>query len=76
MVTPNQPSPTDPPLDTRYRVETPEQIGLEYDIAGLGTRLMAAIVDMIFLGLIAGLVLCVGTIGLTAVSSAIGEGDT
>ena len=62
--------------DTRYRVETPEQIGLEYDIAGLGTRLMAAIVDMIFLGLIAGVVLCLGVFGLTAVFASISNEST
>ena len=62
--------------DTRYRVETPEQLGLEYDIAGLGTRLMAAIVDMIFLGLIGGLALCLGVFGLTAVFASIGDEST
>ena len=75
MVTPNQPSPSDPPLDTRYRVETPEQLGLEYDIAGLGTRLMAAIVDMIFLMLASMLVLCAGGLGLSIILSSIG-GET
>jgi uncharacterized RDD family membrane protein YckC len=64
------------PQDTRYRVETPEQIGLEYDIAGLGTRLMAAIVDMIFLGLIAFFALCLGVFGLTAVFATISDDDT
>jgi uncharacterized RDD family membrane protein YckC len=64
------------PQDTRYRVETPEQLGLEYDIAGLGTRLMAAIVDMIFLGLIAGLALCLGALGLTAVFASISDEGT
>ncbi len=62
--------------DTRYRVETPEQLGLEYDIAGLGTRLMAAIVDMIFLGLIAGLALCFGVFGLTVVFASISDEST
>lgn len=62
--------------DTRYRVETPEQLGLEYDIAGLGTRLMAAIVDMIFLGLIGGLALCLGVFGLTAVFASISDEST
>jgi uncharacterized RDD family membrane protein YckC len=64
------------PQDTRYRVETPEQIGLEYDIAGLGTRLMAAIVDMIFLGLISVIALCFGVFGLTAVFATFSDDDT
>lgn len=72
MVSPQEPQ----PQDTRYRVETPEQIGLEYDIAGLGTRLMAAIVDMIFLGLIAGVALCFGVFGLTAVFGSISDEGT
>lgn len=75
MVSPHTPRES-PPRDTRYRVETPEQIGLEYDIAGLGTRLMAAIVDMVFLSLIAGLVLCFGALGLTAVFASIGDEET
>jgi uncharacterized RDD family membrane protein YckC len=62
--------------DTRYRVETPEQIGLEYDIAGLGTRLMAAIVDVIFLGLIAGFALCFGVFGMAAIFATISDSDT
>ncbi|MDQ3547402.1 MAG: RDD family protein [Chloroflexota bacterium] len=57
-------------------METPEQIGLEYDIAGLGTRLMAAIVDTIFLGLIAGVVVCLGIFGLTAVFASISDEST
>ncbi|HEX5166826.1 MAG TPA: RDD family protein [Thermomicrobiales bacterium] len=64
------------PEDTRYRVETPEQIGLEYDIAGLGTRLMAAIVDVIFLGLIAGFALCLGVFGMTAVFATFSDSNT
>jgi uncharacterized RDD family membrane protein YckC len=75
VVTP--PSPRQTNLeDTRYRVETPEQIGLEYDIAGLGTRLMAAIVDVIFLGLIAGLALCLGVFGMTAVFATFSDSNT
>lgn len=64
------------PQDTRYRVETPEQLGLQYDIAGIGSRLMAAIVDMIFLGLLGGLVLCLGLFGMTAVFATFSDADT
>lgn len=49
--------------DDRYRVETPEQIGLEYDIAGLGTRFLATLVDLIFIGLILALVGCFSLVG-------------
>jgi len=64
------------PQDTRYRVETPEQVGLEYDIAGLGTRLMAAIVDTMFLGVLGFLALCLGVFGLTAVFASISDEET
>ena len=75
MVSPQSPRESQS-QDTRYRVETPEQLGLEYDIAGLGTRLMAAIVDMIFLGLIGGLALCFGVFGLAAVFASISDEGT
>lgn len=64
-------SPTPP--DDRYRVETPEQIGLEYDVAGLGTRFLATLVDTIFLSLILFVVGCLGVFGLAAIAAAISE---
>ncbi len=33
------------PSDGRYRVETPERLSLDYDLAGLGSRLIALMVD-------------------------------
>lgn len=40
-------------LDDRfYTVETPEQIDLAYDVAGIGSRFLAALLDHIFIGLI------------------------
>ncbi|HUG16990.1 MAG TPA: RDD family protein [Thermomicrobiales bacterium] len=62
-----------PPPDDRYRVETPEQIGLEYDIAGLGTRFLATLVDMIFLSLILFTIGCLGVFGLAAAANLIDE---
>jgi uncharacterized RDD family membrane protein YckC len=61
------------PPDDRYRVETPEQIGLEYDIAGLGTRFLATVVDIIFLSLILFVVGCLGVFGVSAVGVLISE---
>lgn len=55
-----------PPLDDRYRVETPEQIGLEYDVAGLGSRFVAALIDMLILQVTIVLFFCVGFFGLSA----------
>jgi uncharacterized RDD family membrane protein YckC len=64
---------TPTPPDDRYRVETPEQIGLEYDIAGLGTRFLASLVDIIFLSLILFVVGCLGVFGLGALAAVISE---
>ena len=66
-----------PSQDDRYRIETPEQIGLEYDIAGLGTRFLAALVDSIILWVAIAAFFCVGTFGLSSLAEAFtGEGDT
>ena len=45
--------------EQRYSVETPEQIDLLYDIAGIGSRFLAALIDHILIGIILSL-LCVG----------------
>jgi len=37
--------------DDLYRIETPEQIDVAYDIAGIGSRFLAALVDHILLAL-------------------------
>jgi uncharacterized RDD family membrane protein YckC len=64
---------TPQPPDERYRVETPEQIGLEYDIAGLGSRFLATVVDIIFISLALFLVGCLGALGLTILSEALAD---
>lgn len=47
-------------LDERfYTVETPEQIDVAYDVAGIGSRFLAALLDHIFLAIILSLS-CVG----------------
>mgnify|MGYP005859356909 CR=1 FL=1 len=51
--------------DDLYRVETPERIDLEYDVAGLGSRLAAAVVDTAVLGSAAGLVAVLGTVSVS-----------
>lgn len=58
-----------------YRVETPEQIGLDYDIAGLGTRFQAALIDTLILGFTITLILCIGTFGLALSLSAVADGE-
>ena len=44
------PSPARPDLRQRFRVETPEQVGLDYELAGLGSRAAAATIDLLILG--------------------------
>lgn len=44
--------------EQQYSVETPEQIDLLYDIAGIGSRFLAALIDHVLIGIILSL-LCV-----------------
>jgi len=37
-------------MDDRYSIDTPEHISFDYDVAGIGSRFLAAIVDTILLG--------------------------
>src|SRR5918993_4911182 len=39
-----------PELRQHLRIETPEQVGLDYEIAGLGSRAAAAMIDLMILG--------------------------
>lgn len=39
-------------MDARYTIETPEQIELAYEVAGIGSRFLAAIIDTLLLGLL------------------------
>lgn len=70
---PQRPPASDPGegIDSRYRVETPEQLGLEYDLAGLGTRGLAAAVDAIILSMSATIFFCIGIIAAAGVISAV-----
>jgi uncharacterized RDD family membrane protein YckC len=53
-----------------YRLATPEQVELEYDLAGIGSRFVAALVDVTIQGVLI-LVLFVGLIGGAALMAAI-----
>lgn len=56
---------SDPWATDRYRVETPERIDLEYDVAGLGSRLLAALVDTTLVIVLVVLLQLLGSAGLT-----------
>jgi uncharacterized RDD family membrane protein YckC len=55
-------------MDDRYTIDTPENIEFAYDIAGIGSRFLAAIIDTLLIGIAQAVVILVG--GL--VSSAVG----
>lgn len=51
-------------LDESYRVETPERIDLSYDVAGIGSRFVAALLDTLIIGVAASLVAIFGSAAL------------
>ncbi|HEU5097898.1 MAG TPA: RDD family protein [Roseiflexaceae bacterium] len=55
-------------MDDRYTIDTPENIEFAYDIAGIGSRFLAAMIDTLLIGIAQAIVILV--FGLT--SSAIG----
>ena len=58
-----------PWIDPSYRVGTPEQIGVEYPVAGIGSRFLAALVDFVVLIV---LLLVIGTIGSLGMAVLVG----
>jgi uncharacterized RDD family membrane protein YckC len=56
-----------------YRVDTPEQIDLAYDVAGLGSRFLAALVDATIQVLLFGLIWFVGAVGAGALIGLFGD---
>src|SRR5438067_2220659 len=49
-------------MDDRYTIDTPENIEFAYDIAGIGSRFLAAIIDTLLIGgalLILGIIIAV-----------------
>jgi uncharacterized RDD family membrane protein YckC len=39
-------------LDELYSIETPEQVDVAYDVAGVGSRVLAALIDHLLIGLV------------------------
>ncbi len=56
-------------LDDRYIIDTPENIEFSYNVAGIGSRFMAAIIDTVILGIIITMLLVV----FSALASAISD---
>lgn len=59
----------DPWDEDRYRIETPERIDLEYEVAGIGSRFLASLLDSIILVTLVVLVVVFGALGLGLVLS-------
>lgn len=57
----------EPWADERYQIETPERVDLEYEVAGLGSRFVAALVDSTIIGFVATLVWVFGFLGLALI---------
>ncbi len=55
-------------MDDRYTIDTPENIEFTYDIAGIGSRFLAAMIDTLLIGIAETIVILI--VGLT--SSALG----
>src|SRR6187399_2673598 len=55
-------------MDDRYTIDTPENIEFAYDIAGIGSRFLAAMIDTLLIGIAEMIIILI--VGLT--SSAIG----
>src|SRR6185295_5543407 len=63
-------------MDDRYTIDTPENIEFAYDIAGIGSRFLAAIIDSFVIGaalLIVGIIIGVITARGGFVGSAVGS---
>jgi uncharacterized RDD family membrane protein YckC len=58
-------------MDDRYTIDTPENIEFAYDIAGIGSRFLAAIVDTLIIGVAEVVVFIV--VGLAASSLGLGS---
>lgn len=62
--------------ESPYSLETPENIALDFELAGPGTRLCAALVDMMIIALVLAVVIIVWTLGVAGGVSWLGSGDS
>lgn len=59
-------------IDELYAIETPEQIDVSYDVAGVGSRMLAAIVDHVVVGFAIGIVVLIAMAASSLFESASG----
>ena len=64
------------PMDDRYTIDTPENIEFAYDIAGIGSRFLAAIVDTLLIGVAEIVIILLVALTMSALDlSSTGSGD-
>jgi uncharacterized RDD family membrane protein YckC len=54
-------------MDDRYTIDTPENIEFAYDIAGIGSRFLAAIIDTLLIGIAQAIVILIGGLASSAI---------
>src|SRR6186997_1534784 len=54
-------------MDDRYTIDTPENIEFAYDIAGIGSRFLAAIIDTLLIGLAEVVVILIVSLTVSAI---------
>src|SRR5690349_18397863 len=57
-------------MDDRYTIDTPENIEFAYDIAGIGSRFLAAIIDTLLIGLAEVVVILIISLTVSAIGLA------
>jgi uncharacterized RDD family membrane protein YckC len=56
-------------LGDHYRVETPERVEIDYAVAGIGSRFLAALVDAVLVFVLVTVLGVIGSIGIIAVAA-------
>jgi uncharacterized RDD family membrane protein YckC len=62
-----------PGSESSYRFDTPERVEVAYDLAGLGSRFVAALVDGLLMGLLLALFFVAGAVGLAFLGATVAE---
>jgi uncharacterized RDD family membrane protein YckC len=60
-------------MDDRYTIDTPENIEFAYDIAGIGSRFLAAMIDTLLIGITQAIVILI--FGLASTAIGLGAAD-
>lgn len=72
---PDPEKPTPSPLEQTYAIDTPENVTFAYEVAGIGNRFIAALLDTAIIGIILTLLTLALFIGLGVTGDLTDEGD-